>query len=588
MENQNIRSWDNLAKAFTTHVWAFRERSDTLDAPPPLPYYRPLFTVMLTAEYHLFGLWPQGWHLVSVLLHILCGVGVFYVILMLSKRRILALLATLVFSVHPVHAESVSWISGMTDPLFGVFFLASFYFYLKVRASEESRRADRRALALSLAMFAVSTFAKETALALVLLVFGFELTVASGAIIQRAIKAAKRALPYAAVALIYLVPRYLVLGEMMWKNPQAPERPLGYTLLTLPFVVVTYLGHLVWPIGLSVTYNTHFITSASSWEFFVPAGFLGLLAAALVYYRKKIGREVWQALLLILVPLIPVLNLGQVSREEYLVFDHYLYLSVAGFGYLIASAVWKLGAFQSSEQPRPIAGISRPAFSVSLFAVIALALVAVTAMGNRNWANSFAVWSNVARVRPAYWAAHYNTGLALLDAKRFDEARYALERAAVLKADEPEIFDALGRAFDGRGDMAEAVVSFKRAIEMNPKLFQSYNNLGATYFKTGDYAQAEGDFSAALRLKPEASTSRFNLGLCYSRQRRYIDAARELAQAIQTSNDAEMYYELGIAYEGAGRSSDAVRAFQMASSLAKSQELVSKIDESLSRLRKEN
>ncbi|HEY3134547.1 MAG TPA: tetratricopeptide repeat protein [Blastocatellia bacterium] len=601
VENQNIRSWDNLAKAFTTHVWAFRERSDTLDAPPPLPYYRPLFTVMLTAEYHLFGLWPQGWHLVSVVLHILCGIGVFYVILMLSKRRIVALFAALVFALHPVHAESVSWISGMTDPLFGVFFLASFYFYLKARAAQtsvcEQHSKDagqtrvcansRRALALSLAMFAVSTFAKETALALVLLVFGFELTVASGAIIQRAIKAAKRALPYAAVALIYLVPRFLVLGEMMWKNPQAPDRPLGYTLLTLPFVVVTYLGHLVWPIGLSVSYNTHFITSASSWEFFVPGGFLGLLAAALVYYRRRISREVWQALLLIFVPLIPVLNLGQVSREEYLVFDHYLYLSVAGFGYFIALAICEFGAFRSSERTR-IARLRRHAVSVALIAVIAVMLALLTAQGNKSWANSFAVWSNVARVRPAYWAAHYNTGLALLDAKHFDEARSALERAAVLKADEPEIFDALGRAFDGRGDTAQAVVSFKRAIEMNPKLFQSYNNLGATYFKTGDYAQAEANFSAALRLRPEASTSRFNLGLCYSRQRRYSDAARELAQAIQTSNDAEMYYELGIACEGAGRSSDALRAFQMASSLAKSQELVSKIDESLSRLRKEN
>jgi len=48
VENQNVRSWDNLAKAFTTHVWAFRERSTTLNEPPPLPYYRPLFTVMLT------------------------------------------------------------------------------------------------------------------------------------------------------------------------------------------------------------------------------------------------------------------------------------------------------------------------------------------------------------------------------------------------------------------------------------------------------------------------------------------------------------------------------------------------------------
>ncbi len=60
VENQNIRSWDNLGKAFTSHVWAFRERPGALNVPPPLPYYRPLFTVMLTVEYHLFGLWPQG------------------------------------------------------------------------------------------------------------------------------------------------------------------------------------------------------------------------------------------------------------------------------------------------------------------------------------------------------------------------------------------------------------------------------------------------------------------------------------------------------------------------------------------------
>src|SRR5437588_10496985 len=61
VDNQNIRSWENLSKAFTTHVWEFRERPANLDVPLPLPYYRPVFTVMLTTEFHLFGLWPQGW-----------------------------------------------------------------------------------------------------------------------------------------------------------------------------------------------------------------------------------------------------------------------------------------------------------------------------------------------------------------------------------------------------------------------------------------------------------------------------------------------------------------------------------------------
>jgi len=175
VDNQNIRSWENLSKAFTTHVWEFRERPGNLDVPPPLPYYRPLFTIMLTTEFHLFGLWPQGWHLVSLLLHILCAIGVFYVILLMSGRGLLALLSAILFAVHPVHAESVSWISGMTDPLFGGFFLASFYFFIKSHSSVDALE-KRRAFVWSLVLFVISAFAKETALGLILLVFAFELT----------------------------------------------------------------------------------------------------------------------------------------------------------------------------------------------------------------------------------------------------------------------------------------------------------------------------------------------------------------------------------------------------------------------------
>lgn len=586
VENQDIRSWDNLGKAFTTHVWAFRERPGTLNLPPPLPYYRPLFTVMLTVEYHLFGLWPQGWHLVSLLLHILCAAGVFYVILLMSGSNLVALFASVVFAVHPVHAESVSWISGMTDPLFGVFFLASFCFYLRARAPDARGHPNRRAFGLSLAMFVLAMFAKETALSLVVLVFGYELIDTSRQKAERLITAAKRALPYAAAALIYLVPRYLVLGELMWKNPQAPSRPPSYTLLTLPFVICSYVAHLLWPIGLSVTYNTHFVTSVTSPRFWLPAAAIGLAVAALLFFRKRAGREVWRGLLLVIVPLLPVLNLSQVSQEEYLVFDHYLYLSVAGLGYLLAIGIFKGGAFEAKVSKIRIGGLSRPAFAAAAFVVIALAFTVLAARENRPWTDSYSLWSNVTRVRPAYWAAHYNVGLALLDAKRFDEARVSLERAITLKSDEPNVLDALGRAHDGMGETSSAVTSFERAIDINPEMFESYNNLGTVYFKNKNYVLAETNFAAALRLKPEASASRFNLGLCYARQGRYSDATRELERVIQaTPADALALYELGLSYVRMGRAIDAERVFQAAGKLAKSQELADRLAEGLGRLR---
>jgi len=584
VENQNIRSWDNLQKAFTTHVWAFRDQSTTLDTPPPLPYYRPLFTVMLTFEYHLFGLWPQGWHLVSLLLHILCSIGVFYVIRQLSANPLIALISSMLFSVHPVHAESVSWISGMTDPLFGVFFLISFYFYLKARRTPERDSSGGRAVVMSLAAFLVAAFAKETALSLPVLVFGYELIVTAGRAAQRLSAAVRRTVPYAGVALLYLVPRYLVLGELMWKNPQAPTRPVTYTLMTLPFVVCSYVYHLLWPVGLSVTYQTSFVTTLASPAFLIPAALIAISLSLLVFYRKKIGKEGWLGLLLIFVPLLPVLNLGQVSREEYLVFDHYLYLSVAGVAYLIALGFLRVATNERNINTEQSARLNRPAIATAVIVVVALAMTVGAALENRHWADSYSLWSNVARVRPGYWAGHYNAGLALLDAKRLDEAQAMIERAASLNNNEPNVVAALGRSYDLQGQTAQAVSSFKRALEIDPEMFQSYNDLGTVYFKNKDYRLAEMNFEAALRLRPDTPISRFNLGLCYAREERYSDATRELERVIQSMpRDAYALYELGLAYEKLGRLEDAKRVMERGRGLANSEELANKIAESLNK-----
>lgn len=592
VENQDIRSWDNLGRAFTTHVWAFREKPQALRVPIPPPYYRPVFTILFTIEYQLFGLWPQGWHLVSLLLHILCSVGVYYVLLLLSKRKSVAMLAASLFAVYPIHVESVSWISGVTDPLFGVFFLASFYCYLKYRA--EHRRS---LLIWSLAMFALSTLSKETALSLVLLIFCAELietadsdspglrkgsTSGVGAKLTRA---ALMTLPYVGVALLYLIPRFLVIGGIAWHTPHTYEGPFINVLFTVPYIVCSYFMHLMWPVNLSITYFTSFETSPASPRFVFPALALLVSVGFLWVYRRKIHKEVWYGLALLFIPLLLVLDLRKLS-VEYLIFDRYLYLSVAGWAFLIAIGLRKLAEPEERQTKAHNKYLSRRlGLSLGVALSLVILLTAATARENLSWGNAQTLWAQAARVRPNFWVTHYNAGLALSDAKRYYESRDALTKAAALAPDEPTIFNALGQTYTAIGDTSLAIENFKHAVEIDPDIFESINNLGSIYFNLGDYRSAERSFKSALALRPQGTDFHYNLGLCYSRQGRLAEAIPELEKALEWApNDVGVLYELGLVYESAGRSDDAVKVLQRGLSISKTQDLIDKVSEVLKRI----
>lgn len=599
VENTAIRSWDNLIKAFTSSVWAFRDESANLDsAPPSLPYYRPLFTVLLTLGYQLFGIWPQGWHLASLLLHILCSIGVYFVIRTLAQRNTVATLSALLFAVYPVHAESVCWVSGITDPLYGLFFLASFYFYLRFRKAVQPgteniiRDKNIGLLIASLALFVLASYSKETALSLVVLIFGYEAIESSGNAIERFKRAGLRSLPYFAAALLYLIPRYLVLGENMWSNSQIAPRPFLHTLLTLPLILCSYIFHLVWPINLSVTYNTQFVTSVSSARFILPMALLAFAALTCFAFRRRINSNLWIALLIIFAPLLPVLKIGEAVLEEYLISDRYLYISVAGWTWLISSAFVRFVESKKRDdkesEAHRIASETRSKFGFAAMAVFVVLLTIFAARENLAWADSYSLWSKAARVRPDYWAPHYNRGLALLDMNKPQEALRSLEQAASLKSDEPDIFDATGRAHSELGEREKAISSFSRALDLDPASVESLNNLGTVYFNMGDYAKAEHYFKEALRIRPQIAAARFNLGQCYLRQNRLLESARQFEEYLKSApSDAQARYELGLVYERSGRKEEAIRQFKMGLHSTRSKELAAVISNSLDRIRGE-
>jgi protein O-mannosyl-transferase len=590
-----LRSWSNLKKAFVTNVWDFREKAGSLREFTPPPFYRPMFTVLFTVEYQVFGLQPQGWHLVNLLLHILCSFFVYQILYQLSKNHRVAVIASLLFAVYSVHVESVSWISGVTDPLYCLFLLPAFYLYLKFRET------NRRLLwFISLGLYSLATFSKETALCLVGLIFLYEFvaTDEEGEQAEREVKvgwviktktAILAAFPYLCVALFYLLCRYLALGALTWKYPRIYQGPAIHTLWTLPWVVCSYLLHLFFPIDLTIAYNTSFVTSPFALRFLIPALFLILAVAALTYYRRQINKQVWYALILLFVPLLLALNLKQLPAES-LIVDRYLYLSVAGWTYLIALGLSRLAVYES-----PVNGNAKSFFnkfqpvglSSALVIILALFLTVATAKENRSWSDIHALWNNAAKIRPDYWAVRYENGVYYLQEERFPEAMDCLIKAAELEPERPIIHNALAQAYAGLGETESAGDHFRKAVTLNPDFYEAWNNLGILYFNQGDYATAEPYLKRAVDLKPDAAEFLLNLGSCHSRLGRYAEAIPELERGTQLRpQDAESLYELGFSYEMVGKKTEALATLHKAMSFRDSLELSQKIVAVINRLEK--
>src|ERR1019366_10178289 len=123
-------------------------------------FYRPIFLLWFRLQYLVFGLNPWGWHLCTVLCHVGVTLLAYFTAARLLKDRLGALIAALIFGLHPTHAEGVAWVSGVTEPLFAIFLFASYLCYLKKRT--EPARA-RIYLAASLALYALASLSKETA-----------------------------------------------------------------------------------------------------------------------------------------------------------------------------------------------------------------------------------------------------------------------------------------------------------------------------------------------------------------------------------------------------------------------------------------
>lgn len=543
--NTWLRSWKYLPRYFTADVWAFERPAFRGN------FYRPIFLLWYRLQYIAFGLKPWGWHLCTILCHLIVTLLVYFTAVRLIKDKVAALFATLIFGLHPTHAEAVAWVAGVTEPLFAIFLFASYLYYLKRRAEPARAQAN---LVTSLIFYGVACFAKETAVILPAIIFACEYIWADRKQpaqwrdwVRRCWNAALAACPYVALFAFYLVARIISLHG--FQNPREEHSYLDM-VLTWPSALSFYIQHLLWPWPLIPFYNREFYSHVDLRHVIFPA-IIVLLAGAALWIWGKRSTEAAVATVWMVLPILPVLNL-RAFIEGHLVHDRYLYLPSFGFAMLVA-----MGIRQIKFGRGRLFGL--PAVQVELAVLLALAMglgiikgtacyanettyfTYVTSMsreghgsnldvagllGNKGHVDeAIKILDDIVRTQPDNWDVNYNLGYAYYLTGKLPEADKYLGRAVVMDDTRPDAFFYLGLTKLKMGDVNAAAANVQRAIMIRPDTVHYHFAMGVIFRLQGNMAGALSEFQQEMDIDPDNTSARLQ--------------AAEVAAAIGAQRPAE-------------------------------------------------
>jgi tetratricopeptide (TPR) repeat protein len=585
VNNPIIRSWSNLPRAFGSDLWFHVARQQV--------YYRPLFVAWSMLNFSLFGLHSWGWHLGAVLLHVGAVFAVFWLALRLRLEYWTAALAALIFALHPIHIEPVTWISAASDTLLTIFAALAFTTFLIGRDAEriaEKKQSAAWCIA-SLALLACALLTKEMAVvfsALVGIYAWLNPVVKKSSSGQRILGAVTESAPYALVTLAYfLLRKHALLESIGLFNP---NHGMMHVARTLPLVMSVYLRQLLVPLGMTGLYYTPYVTSAILSQVVAPAVVLAAALIGLWHWNRNQGNSVVAfAGLWLLVSIAPALYLRNFSSGDF-VRDRYMYLPSIGFAILAAIGLRRLPSIKRWR-----------AQVVQGCAVLVLCggYLCASIAQQVYWANDMMV---LLRGQSLYPENPYTmTGLAKEYSKRgADDRAIELAESAVRAHPEygygplalAEVYIHAGRFAEGRvwldrvnpdylksevgmagvaglygqmGDYEHAFVLCSEILKREPNLYSALYNCGNIHLLDGQYRQAEQLLSRAVQLGPEQAAPRHFLGRALLQDGRNAEAQPYLLQAVVMEPKVwDYHYWLAESFEESGNISAARAEYQQA------------------------
>lgn len=550
------RFWE----AMNSDVWAFRAEAGQ----PGSNYWRPTFVAWMIANHRLFGLNPAGWHVANILLHTIVVSLLFLFLIRLGLSRYAAGGIALVFGVHPVHVESVSWIAGSPDLLLGI---ALFGTLLLVCSYMEQGEAWKWIAAVLLSL--VGMGAKEIGIMVPFLIFCLvylfgqksEKYDSGSPGSSHFVRAVATSAPFFAAAGLYFFARLSVIGGFSQNGDST--HGLLEAILTIPAVSVFYLRQVFLPFELGPIYELEpvFVETLSLENFWVPLLILVAVLGLFIWLAKRSSVRIFGLVFAALL-LLPAFNIGAFPIDH-IVHDRYLYLPLLGILMIVLpSAVEWLASWRRRIEMQA----SR---MVALICVVLAVPLAVASFSyGKVWESDLALWKHGTEVSPRSAFGLQMYGAALENAGRSSEAIETLDRSLNTRATAPAVVnraDALIRS--GRG--AQAIDLLMTSIEQRPDYHPAFERLALIYRQQNRLGEAE----EILRQGREHNAEVFcalsaNLGvILYLQDKKeaaleVLEEGSERADQEATATCRHGLFHLGELYRERGDSGNALAAYE--------------------------
>ncbi|PLX85491.1 MAG: hypothetical protein C0617_04140 [Desulfuromonas sp.] len=554
------------------------------------------------------GLEVSGYHVVNLAIHLLCALLVYALCRSIARTSLMgggaktveggavACLAGLIFVLHPLQTQAVTYVVQRFASLATLFYLLALVFYLRARLGQEADGSRRvRTWFLFLLSFlaagaALST--KEIAFTLPLAVILCEFSFFRGGIRRRIMALVPFALLTGGACLTF-VGGQRPLGELLSSVDRLARETDAISrsdyLLTQFAVVAKYVGMIFLPLGQNIDHDQAIYDTFFAPKVFFPFLLLtALLGLALWLYRVRAGDGESPAGDRAPNPACRLAGFGIVffflalSVESSvipirdLMFEHRLYLPMAGVALALAAGA---GALRRR--------IPEKAWVIGVAAVV-LALGAAAFMRNQVWADPATLWGDAVVKSPQKARTHSEYGEVLLGRGDLERALGEFKIASRLRPGSAYLSNNLGVAYHRLGKLDMALRHYRLGLELDPGYDELHGNLASALVQAGKTDEGIAEYRVAISLAPRSARNHLNLGIAYHRLGRLEEAAAEYLTAIRLKPEyAKAHQGLGGAYMGMGRYVKAEEHLRLALRFAPDDAAVRQLLERVVAMRKE-
>ena len=508
-------------------------------------HWQPLTAITHMLDCELYSLNAGGHHITNLIFHIINTLLLLALLWRQTGTLWPSVFVGAVFGLHPIHVESVAWVTERRDVLSTLFLLlaiAAYFHYVK------QPNAGRYVIVMLL--FAVGLMSKPMLVTLpfILLLLDYwplERLEFSRASLGRLVAEKIPLFVFTSISCVITVVVQTNIGTV------APVRGLGLYARVSNAIVsyIRYIAKMFWPTDLAVFYP-HPGDKLLLWEM-VGAAIVLIGISVWVMKVSSSHRYLLTGWFWYLGTLVPVIGIIQVGSQG--MADRYMYIPSIG---LLIVVAWGADDLLGKWKYKQII------LGLSAVAVVTV-LTVLTWFQVGFWRDSFTLFDHAVKVTKENDVAYNNRGTIYYEKGEYDMAIADFNKAIEINPRYIEAYYNRGKAYNAKKQYESAISDYSKAIEINPKLAAAYTNRGSIYKAMGQYALAISDYDKAIEINPAFAEAYNNRGTVYYAKGDYALAISDYSKAVELKPDfAWAYFNKANACEIVGRTQEAVEAYK--------------------------